>query len=373
MKKKFKLLFSARKFDNMAGGLERISIDLMNAMVKRGHSIGLITWDKSDAIAHYKIDKKVKWFKLNIGNPDVPASILTIFKRIKKYRLLANKFNPDVILGFQSGGALFPIISTFGKGFKIVSAERNSPDLWKYVGRSIKVKFYIFFTFLFSTRITVQFPQYIDHYLPIFRKKILSIHNPVYPAKLKKKINRKSRSPKIILCVGRLCHQKNHDLLIDAFKKLSSHHKGWKLVFVGDGEYYKRLNLKVKNLGLHHDIIFYGAVKNINLWYKKADIFAFPSFFEGFPNALAEALSFGIPCIGLKNTLGVNSLIKNKINGFLVDTTPDDFSMALKILMNNDKLRKKMSLEARKISLKYSPDKSYLLWENLFKRIISKI
>ena len=369
MKKKFKLLFSARKFHNMAGGLERISIDLMNSMVKRGHSVGLISWDKSDAIAHYKINKKVKWYKLNIGNPDVPASIPTVFARIRKFRLMASKFSPDIILGFQSGGALFPIISTFGKGFNVISAERVSPDLWKYVGRSIKAKFYIFFTFLFSIRITVQFPQYIDHYLPIFRKKILSIHNPVYPAKLKKKINRKSRSPKTILCVGRLCFQKNQDLLIDAFQELSSYHKEWKLVFVGDGNHYKRLNQKVKNYGLQSRIQFHKPVKNINKWYQKSDIFAFPSYFEGFPNALAEALSFGLPCIGLKNTMGVNILINNKINGLLVDTTPTKFAKALKVLMSDSKLRKKMSLEAKKINLKYSPDKSYFLWEKLFKNV----
>lgn len=371
MKKKFKLLFSARKFDNMAGGLERISIDLMNAMVRRGHSVGLITWDKSDAIAHYKIDKKVKWFKLNDGNPDVPASIPTIFARIRKYRLLVSKFNPNVILAFMSGAALYPIISTFGKGFKVILAERVSPDLWKYIGHSLKNKFYLFVTFFFSTKITVQFPQYIDHYFPIFRSKITAIHNPVNPVKLKKKLNKKNKIQKIILCVARLCFQKNQDLLIDAFKELSSYHKEWKLVFVGDGENYKRLNQKVKNYELQSHVQFYRAVKNINTWYQKADIFAFPSYFEGFPNALAEALSLGLPCIGLKNTLGVNLLIKNKINGFLVDTTPHDFAKALKVLMSNIRLRKKMSKEAKKINLKYLPEKSYFLWEKLFKNIIT--
>jgi glycosyltransferase involved in cell wall biosynthesis len=347
----------------MAGGIERILIDLMNAMVKRGHIVGIITWDKNTATPHYKMDKRIKWFKLNFGSPDISVSISNIFVRLRKFRLLACDFSPDIIIGFQCGGAIYPVISTFGKGFKVISAERVSPDLWKYSGRRIKYKIYSFLTFLFSSKITVQLPKYIKYYHYIFRHKIKAIHNPVYPVIFKKKINKK----KIILCVARLCFQKNQDLLIDAFVKLIPLNKEWKLVLVGDGEYHKRLNLKVKNLGLQHDIIFCKATKNINLWYQKADIFAFPSFFEGFPNALAEALSFGIPCIGLKNTLGVNSLIQNRINGFLVDSTPDDFSKALKILMDDGKLRKKMSFNARKIILKYSPEKSYFLWEKLFK------
>ena len=362
-KKKFRLLFTARIFNNMAGGIEKILIDLMNAMVKRGHIVGIITWDKNTATSHYKMDKRIKWFKLNLGNPDIPASISNIFVRLRKFRLLANNFSPDFIISFHSGGGIFPIISTFGKGFKVISAERTSPDFRKYSDRRIKYKIYTFLTFLFSSKITVQLFKYIKYYHYIFRHKIKAIHNPVYPVILKKKNNKK----KIILCVARLCFPKNQDLLIDAFVKLIYLNKEWKLVFVGDGENHKRLNFKVKNLGLQNNIIFCRATKNINLWYQKADIFAFPSFFEGFPNALAEALSFGIPCIGLKNTLGVNSLIKNKINGFLVDSTPDDFSKALKILMEDGKLRKKMSFNAGKIILKYAPEKSYFLWEKLFR------
>ena len=210
-----------------------------------------------------------------------------------------------------------------------------------------------------------QFPQYISKYPFIFRHKIASIHNPVYPESLKE-YDKGQKSEKIILCVARLCYQKNQDLLIDAFHHLSNRMKEWKLIFVGDGEFYDRFYTKVNELGLKDRIIFCGNIVDVSSWYQKADIFAFPSYFEGFPNALAEALSWGIPCIGLRNTLGVNSLIEDNVNGLLVDPTIKDFSRAINTLVNNDKLRKKMSLEARKISFKYSPKNSYDLWESLF-------
>tara|TARA_Y100000816_G_C26108138_1_gene589778 strand:+ start:4343 stop:5461 length:1119 start_codon:yes stop_codon:yes gene_type:complete len=366
---KLKLIFVARKFENMAGGLERISIDLMNKMTRNGHKVGLITWDKSSANPHYIIDNRVKWLKLNIGDPDMPSSIQVSIARLRKARIFIRKFNPDIILGFQSGASLFAIFATIGLFFKILAAERVSPDLWKHVGGSFKFKIINILNWFFASKITVQFPQYKSQYPYIFRHKITSIHNPVYPADLKKYDDTKVPE-KIILCVARLCYQKNQDLLIDAFQRLSINTKDWKLVFVGDGEYYDRLNSKVKKLGLQHSTIFCGNIKNVSSWYQKADIFAFPSFFEGFPNALAEALSWGIPSIGLRNTLGVNSLIEHNVNGLLVDSSSEDFSGALNILVNNAKLRKKMSLEAKKISSKYSPENSYVLWESLFESMI---
>ena len=55
-KKNLNILFVARKFENMAGGVERISIDLMNSMIKRGHDVALITWDKKSVSAHAEIN-----------------------------------------------------------------------------------------------------------------------------------------------------------------------------------------------------------------------------------------------------------------------------------------------------------------------------
>ena len=41
-----KILFAARSFDNIAGGVERMAISLMNEMVRRGHKVSLLTWDR---------------------------------------------------------------------------------------------------------------------------------------------------------------------------------------------------------------------------------------------------------------------------------------------------------------------------------------
>ena len=69
-----KILFAARSFDNIAGGVERMAISLMNEMVRRGHKVSLLTWDYNDAVTFYPLSKKVNWFKINHGEPLGKAS-----------------------------------------------------------------------------------------------------------------------------------------------------------------------------------------------------------------------------------------------------------------------------------------------------------
>jgi glycosyltransferase involved in cell wall biosynthesis len=365
--RRLKLIFVARKFGNMAGGLERISIDLMNEMVRRGHRVSLMTWDESGAVAHYPIDAGIEWLKLDIGNSDISTGVSERFARLKRFRSFAKKIQPDVILGFQSGAALFSRLAVFGLKIKILAAERVSPDMWKHVRKGLRYRFLDIYSLGLANQITVQFPDYIQKYPRIFHYKMVSIPNPVQHKNIH--VYTSSSNEKIILYVARFCYQKNHELLISAFAQLSHIFKDWKLVLAGDGDYEDRIRALVDRLGLNNRVEFCGAVKDVDSLYRQSDLVAFPSFFEGFPNALAEALAFGIPCVGLNSTLGVNSLVKHKVNGLLVDPTPEAFASGLATLMKDEQTRREMSVEARKISCKYTPQNSYQLWETLLQRM----
>jgi glycosyltransferase involved in cell wall biosynthesis len=86
---------------------------------------------------------------------------------------------------------------------------------------------------------------------------------------------------------------------------------------------------------------------------------------------LAEALAWGIPCVGLRDTLGVNSLIEDNVSGLLVDATPEAFARGLASLMSDPEARRRMSAAARNISSKYAPQNSYGLWESLLREMAS--
>jgi glycosyltransferase involved in cell wall biosynthesis len=363
-----RVMFVARKFSNMAGGLERISIDLMNAMVKRGHVVALMTWDRKDAVTHYVLDPCVQWLKLDIGDSETSASLGVKLARIMRFRAFVSSFNPHVILGFQSGAALFSRIATLGIGTKIIAAERVSPDMWKYVRLGFINRITDIYSLVLADRITVQFPSYIAMYPRVLRKKMVAIHNPVFEQG-QKNSHAKKRSGRVLLYVARLCFQKNHQLLIDAFSKICDDFPDWKLVLVGDGEYDSLLRDKVARLGLGERILFSGAVKDVDTWYQSADLVAFPSLFEGFPNSLSESLSWGLPSVGLKKTLGVNCLIDDGVNGVLTDGSVDDFANGLAALMGDDMRRASMSEQAREIGARYSPEKAYNLWEALIREV----
>jgi glycosyltransferase involved in cell wall biosynthesis len=79
-------------------------------------------------------------------------------------------------------------------------------------------------------------------------------------------------------------------------------------------------------------------------------LMAFPSHFEGFPNALAEALAAGLPAVGCAGVSGVEDLICNNENGILLDLTDDAsrWAEALARLMGNASLRERYGAQARR-------------------------
>ena len=364
------ILFVCRKFDNVAGGMERMSTAIMNEMESRAHRVGLVTWDHENAIPHYKLSKGVKWLKLNLGNPDEKASWGLRYRRLKNCREYIKINNVDVIIGFQSGGFVFGYISALFLGIPCVAAERVSPDTWKHVRRKIPDRILDTYFLIFASHITVQFQSYVNYYPVILRNKITCIPNPIFPLTSSKKEN--NSNSKIMLNVGRLCHQKNQQFLIKAFKTVADEFPEWKLVLVGDGQDEKYLKGLTKKLGLEENIIFTGAVKNVFDWYNKAEFFVFPSIFEGFPNALSEALAHGLPSIGFQETFGVNELISDQINGLLTDKSEDAFSEAIKYLIINGKVRRQMSDSARQIVVKYAPENIFNQWDIFFKNIKNK-
>lgn len=108
---------------------------------------------------------------------------------------------------------------------------------------------------------------------------------------------RMNEETEIILHVGAFRKQKNHEFIVKIFKEYQSLHNNSVLVLVGDGELKQNIYNKIKEEKLLKNCIFVGQRNDIYKFLSAADKFIFPSFYEGFPNALIEAETAGLLCV----------------------------------------------------------------------------
>lgn len=121
-----------------------------------------------------------------------------------------------------------------------------------------------------------------------------------------------------MICVGTLCERKNQFGILQALSLLPEEiQKKYTITFVGDGEQREYLE-KFARESVLTDIYFVGSTLDVNRYLLKADLFILFSKDEGLPISIIEAMRAGLPVIST-NVGGIPEMIKNGINGFLID------------------------------------------------------
>lgn len=152
-----------------------------------------------------------------------------------------------------------------------------------------------------------------------------------------------------IICVGRLCSAKGQHILVAALDMLVQKGLKVRLRIVGDGPDRASLEQQVGQLGVAEQVVFEGAVNQdrIRDLYALADIFSIPSFAEGIPIVLMEAMAMKIPCVTTRIT-GIPELIRDGEDGLLV--APSDIQSlaeALERLITDASLRERLGGNGR--------------------------
>jgi len=122
----------------------------------------------------------------------------------------------------------------------------------------------------------------------------------------------------LVLFVGRLDGKKGIGELLDAFASLARRRPNLRLAYVGDGSGGEHLRTKAKHLSLQDRVLLLGACSSqtVAQWLAAANVLALPSYTEGYPNVVIEALSCGRPVIAT-NVGGIPELVHEK-SGILI-------------------------------------------------------
>ena len=166
---------------------------------------------------------------------------------------------------------------------------------------------------------------------------------------------------KIINVASLANHCKQQLLAIEAFAAVSKKYPEWELHFWGEGDDFNFLNDRIKTLDLDDKIFLNGFTDDPVSKLKDSDIFIFPSKYEGFPLALTEAMSSGLPVLGLSNCSGVNELIDHSLNGFLAIDN-DELAVYLERLIQNSELRSIMGKNGHTKMKKFTPESVIACW-----------
>jgi len=175
------------------------------------------------------------------------------------------------------------------------------------------------------------------------------------------RINYAKENKQILLYVGRISKEKHIDTLIESYKQLIDQNIAVALVIVGDGPYLSELKQKSPS-----SIIFTGYKKHEDLQeiYASSDLFVFPSPSETLGNVVLEAMSSGLPVIGV-NAGGVKENIIHGYNGYLCEVdNVKDMTLSIASILKNNKLKQTLKENA----LTFTKKKS---WSFVFNKLMN--
>lgn len=373
-------------FENLVdvpGGLEKNLCRLSNELIQRGHEVFVVTYDDKRGKPKYNLSPKAKLINLKTppktARPGLRWKIIREIARARgkeafgrwkkkqrgdifeKIRSVLSEIQPDVILAYnhQTAGEIYEA----GHYEHVVAMFRNDPDRLCPQMTDTEIQ-------------SIESAELIQVLLPSFtnsirryvsNSRVVCIPNAIEIPNRAADIVHHKKTYKIIN-VGRVNkNQKRQDLLIKAFAGLADKYPEWELEFWGeyDNKYGKSLQNWIMQEKLDKRIFFKGETNKINDEYINADIFAFPSRYEGFPNALGEAMAAGLPSIVCKDCFSCVQLIQDGVTGLIAEPNAEDIANRLKRLMNDVKLRKSLGKNARESMKNYDPKTIWDMWEKI--------
>lgn len=320
------------------GGTQRRMLMLAGGFAERGHRVDVVV-ARSDG-------KSESPSLVSLVGLDPPAAYLPWIRRFKglwvctatpKLARYLRRAAPDVLLSSSTPANLtalwarrlagVPVPIVVGVNVHVSTATGAGQALWGTPLRALVRRYYPTAEAVIAISRGVATDLTTAIRLPAGR--VHTIYNPVdvdaYQRQASEPLDHPwvgAGEPPIVLGVGKLKPQKDYPTLLRAFARLRGSRMA-RLVILGEGEDRHKLERLAAQLGIVEDFFLPGLVSNPFAWMARASVFVLCSAWEGFSNALVEALACGCPSVSTNCPSGPSEILADGVYGPLVPVGDD--------------------------------------------------
>lgn len=354
------------------GGAEGVMARIATGLAERGHAVRLLTLDGCSGPSALPLHPAIRRHALGLAGPSSGAlsALAANIHRVRTLRQAILDEPPQAVLSFMTETNVLTLLAVGGR-VPVAVGERVHPGrhpvgkLWSALRR---------LTYPRAAAIAVQTTDVADFFPPSLRSRCVTIPNPVTlppGGELEPDVARSLDAPgHVLLGMGRLTPQKGFDLLLPAFERIAGDFPDWRLVVLGQGPERERLEAQTQALGLNGRVHFPGRTAAPATALRQASLFVLPSRYEGFPNALAEALACAVPAVAFDCESGPAEILRPEVDGLLV--RPEDMNalaLALARLMADAELRVSMGGRTGEVLARFGMEAVTRQWETLLSHI----
>lgn len=329
-----------------SAGAERFVTELACTLNKEKYSINVVvTNNLNKDSAFYQ-----KLIKFHIKVTDVSSS--NYIKEVVNIILLLKKEQPDVV-HTNVGAALhmlLPLIISNSKAKHIFTVHSMGYRIFEGL-KKIIIKFCFKTKRIIPVAICDSVKKSLIESYMIDSDLVELVYNGVNTDEFLPAC-KKNHEYITFINVGTLYHIKNHQLLINAFAKIYKRIQNIRLIIVGDGELRYSLSEQIKRLNLDNVVELVGNQSDVRTYLQRADVYCCSSKVEGLPISVLEAMACGLPVITTRAG-GVIDIVKNCVNGYVVDSEATSYSEKMYELATNFSTRKDMSKMSRKMAMEH--------------------
>jgi glycosyltransferase involved in cell wall biosynthesis len=336
----------------VGGGAERVACDLANHWSGQGREISVVTIDRGDRV-RYPLADDIRRIGLDLRSDSrsLWQALRMNLRRVGRLRSVLRDVAPDTVISFTDVTNVTSLLACRG-GPRTIVCERTDPrhhrigTIWNWLRR---------WTYGRAAAIVVQNDSVRAWAVAQgWSCPIVVIPNPAPQWDSTDPATQPPDHAPTILALGRLSEEKGFHLLIEAFAGIAARFPGWQLRICGEGVERQRLEALIERLQLADRVFLPGWTEDAKSALRSADLFVLPSRYEGFPNALLEAMAMGLPCVSFDCDSGPREIIRQRLDGLLVSAGDvAGLAAAIAELMGDELLRRRLGQEAGRVVTRF--------------------